>query len=43
VDEEEDDEEEDLSSGGGDEEGPEGRKEIGGSKSMEVGGEEKGV
>jgi hypothetical protein len=46
VDEEEEDEEEDeedLSSGGRDEEGSEGMKGTVGSRSMDVGGEEKGV
>jgi hypothetical protein len=42
-DEEEVEEEVDLSSGGGDGEGCEGRRGMGGSMSMEVGGEEKGV
>ena len=41
--EEEAEEEEDLSSGGRDEEGSDGMKGMGGSRSMDVGGEEKGV
>jgi hypothetical protein len=40
---EEDDEDEDLSSGEGEGEASGGTKEMGGSMSMDVGGEEKGV
>jgi hypothetical protein len=43
AEEEEDDDDDDLSSGEGEGEASGGTKEMGGSMSMEVGGEEKGV